>query len=182
MRLLSTDITKVKSLSLKDIALSVKAEYNVEEGEYIQPESAPTAEEIAYSNLVAINPALEELVSALSLVSPVSKQRIRVVAVSPNDTPLPEINREVLYRLAQKVFYPDRVRFFWEGSELYEAGLYETGRTFIDYYSKEEVVERIMNFNKVTQERAERGLELMLQEGVAIETPYAGMYAIVRYI
>jgi hypothetical protein len=175
MRLRSTDITKVKSLSLKDIELSVKPEDRVEEGEYIQPESASTAEEIAYSNLVAINPALEELVSALSLVSPVSKERIRVVAVSPNDTPLPEINREVLYRVAVKVFYPDRVEFFYEGET------HETGRTFIDYYSKEEVVERIMNFNKVTQERAERGLELMIQEGVALETIYPGMYSIVRY-
>lgn len=68
MSLLSTDITKVKRLSLLEVKLSAP-EKRVE---FITPpkiEFPPTAEEIAYSRIVAINPLIEELVKNLDLVS-----------------------------------------------------------------------------------------------------------------
>jgi hypothetical protein len=75
MSLLSTDITKVKRLSLREVKLPAP-EIRVEPITPILVERPPTAEEIAYSNLVAINPLLEELVERLDLVSIKTGERI----------------------------------------------------------------------------------------------------------
>jgi len=73
--LLSTDITKPKQPSLKNIKLLDRAPI-------IQTERPPTAEEIAYSNLVAINPFIEEIVERLDLVSIKTGTRIKKVKIN----------------------------------------------------------------------------------------------------
>ena len=61
MSLLSTDIAKVKRLSLREVKLPT-TERKVETITPILVERPPTDEDIAYSKLVAINPLIEELV------------------------------------------------------------------------------------------------------------------------
>jgi len=68
MGLLSIDITKGKRLSLRDVKLPAP-ELRVEPVIIKKIETPPTAEEIAYSRMVAINPLVEELVKGLDLVS-----------------------------------------------------------------------------------------------------------------
>lgn len=68
MSLLSTDISKLKRFSLKEAKLSA-IEERVEPITFNEIEGPPTAEEIAYSRIVAINPLIEELVKKLDLVS-----------------------------------------------------------------------------------------------------------------
>lgn len=68
MSLLSIDITKVKRPSLREVKLPTP-EPRVEPVTLKKIEPPPTAEEIAYSRIVAINPLVEELVKGLNLVS-----------------------------------------------------------------------------------------------------------------
>jgi hypothetical protein len=148
MPLLSTDITKVKRLSLKEVKLPTK-EVKVEPIIPILVEVPPTAEEIAYSRLVAINPLIEELVERLDLVSETTGERIKKVElredIKPHSEPeLKEIDKPKLIALAKRVI---------EGE---------------NSYTKEEVIERIKEATNVSWERAERGFNLMLQAG-AIE-------------
>ena len=81
MSLLSTDITKVKRLSLKEIKLPAP-ELRVELITPILVERPPSNEEIAYSKLVAINPLIEELVERLKLVSTKTGERIKKLDLS----------------------------------------------------------------------------------------------------
>lgn len=150
MSLLSTDITKVKRLSLKEVKLPAP-ELRVEPITPILVERPPTEEEIAYSNLVAINPLLEELVERLDLVSITTGERIRKVELREEYKPHPEpeikaqeIDKPKLIALAQRVIQRE------------------------NSYSKEEIVARIKEATNVSQERAERGFTLILQAG-AIE-------------
>jgi len=73
MSLLSTDITKVKRLSLKEIKPTTPPP------PLPTKELPPTEEEITFSRLVATNPLLEELVNRLDLVSSSTGERIRLV-------------------------------------------------------------------------------------------------------
>ena len=73
MSLLSTDITKVKRLSIREVKLPAPEEIV----EPKQVERSPTDEEINYSKLVAINPLIEELVERLGLVSIKTEERIK---------------------------------------------------------------------------------------------------------
>jgi hypothetical protein len=75
MSLLSTDITKVKRLSLGKIKLPAKERIK----DPINRKSTPTEEELIYSKLVAINPLLEDLVERLNLVSINTGRRIKKV-------------------------------------------------------------------------------------------------------
>lgn len=157
MSLLSTDIAKVKRLSLREVKLPT-TERRVEPITPIQVERPPTAEEIAYSRLVAINPLIEELVERLDLVSITTGERIRKVELREDIKPHPEpkvkaqeIDRPKLIALAQRVI---------EG---------ENG------YSREEIIERIKEATNVNQERAERGFNLILQAG-AIEPTLGDRY------
>jgi hypothetical protein len=150
MSLLSTDIAKVKRLSLREVKLPT-TERRVEPITPILVERPPTDEEIAYSKLVAINPLIEELVERLDLVSSKTGERIKKVELREDIKPHPEpeikaqeIDRPKLIALAQRVI---------EGE---------------NSYSKEEIVERIKEATNVSWERAERGFNLMLQAG-AIE-------------
>ena len=78
MSLLSTDIAKIKRLSLRGVKLPT-TERRVEPTTPILVERPPTDEEIAYSKLVAINPLLEELVERFDLVSIATGERIKKV-------------------------------------------------------------------------------------------------------
>lgn len=157
MSLLSTDIAKVKRLSLREVKLPAP-EVKEPEIKPIQVEKPPTDEEIAYSKLVAINPLIEELVERLDLVSITTGERIKKVELREEYKPHPEpkikaqeIDRPKLIALAQRVI---------EGE---------------NSYTKEEIIERIKEATNVSQERAERGFNLILQ-AAAIEPTLGDKY------
>ena len=158
MSLLSTDIAKVKRLSLREIKLPT-TERRVEPITPILVERPPTDEEIAYSKLVAINPLIEELVECLDLVSIKTGERIRKVELREDIKPHPEpkikaqeVDKPKLIALAQRVI---------EGE---------------NSYSKEEIVARIKEATNVSQERADIGFNLMLQAGAIEITPGDSYY------
>lgn len=158
MSLLSTDIAKVKRLSIREVKLPAP-EVNEPERKPIQPERPPTDEEIAYSKLVAINPLIEELVERLKLVSIKTGDRIRKVEVREDYKPHPKaeikaepVDNSKLIALAGKVI---------KGEES---------------YSKEDIVARIKEATNVSQERAERGFTLMLQAGAIEQTINPELY------
>jgi hypothetical protein len=153
MSLLSTDITKVKRLSLREVKLPAP-ELRVEPITPILVERPPSDEEIAYSKLVAINPLIEELVDSLDLVSIKTGERIKKVELREDIKPHPEpeikaqeIDKPKLIALAQRVI---------EGE---------------NSYSKEDIVARIKEATNVNQERAEIGFNLFLQAGAIEPTP-----------
>jgi len=157
MSLLSTDIAKVKRLSLREVKLPTP-ERRVEPITPILVERPPTDEEIAYSKLVAINPLIEELVERLDLVSINTGERIKKLDLREDIKPHPEpkvkaqeIDRPKLIALAQRVI---------EGE---------------NSYSREEIIERIKEATNVNQERAEKGFNLILQAG-AIEPTLGDRY------
>jgi hypothetical protein len=157
MSLLSTDITKVKRLSLKEVKLPAP-ELRIEP---IQVERPPTDEEIAYSKMIAKNSLIEELVERLDLVSITTGERIKKVELREDIKPHPEpkikaqeIDKPKLIALAQRVI---------EGE---------------NSYSKEEIVARIKEATNVNQERAEIGFKLMLQAGALETTPAETYYLI----
>jgi len=78
MSLLSTDITKVKRLSLREVKLPA-TELRVEPITPIQVERPPSEEEILYSKFLAINPSLEEFINTLDLVSITTNEKIKKV-------------------------------------------------------------------------------------------------------
>lgn len=158
MSLLSTDIAKVKRLSLREVKLPT-TERKVEPITPILVERPPTDEEIAYSKLVAINPLIEELVERLDLVSITTGERIKKVELREDIKPHPEteikaqeIDRPKLIALAQRVI---------EGE---------------NSYTKEEIIERIKEATNVSQERTERGFILMLQAGAIEQTINPELY------
>jgi hypothetical protein len=143
MSLLYTDITKVKRLSLRELKLPT-TERRVEPITPILVDRPPTDEEIAYSKLVAINPLLEDLVELLDLVSIKTGERIKKVELREDIKPHPEPEikaQEIdkLIALAQRVI--------------------EGGNS----YSKEDIIARIKEATNVSQERAEKGFNLILQ-------------------
>ena len=158
MSLLSTDITKVKRLSLKEVKLPAP-ELRVEPITPIQVEKPPTEEEIAYSRLVTKYPLIEELVKRLDLVSTTTGDRIRKVELREDIKPYPEpevkaqeIDKPKLIALAKKVLQGEMS------------------------YTKEEIVARIKEATNVNQERAETGFNLMLQAGAIELTPGDSYY------
>lgn len=158
MSLLSTDIAKVKRLSLREVKLPAP-EIRVEPITPILVERPPTDEEIAYSRLVAINPLIEELVERLDLVSITTGERIKKVELREDIKPHPEteikakeIDKPKLISLAQRVI---------EGEK---------------NYSREEIIERIKEATNVNQERAERGFNLILQAGAIEQTINPELY------
>lgn len=157
MSLLSTDITKVKRLSLRELKLPAP-ELRVEPITPILVERPPSDEEIAYSKLVAINPLIEELVERLDLVSIKPGERIKKVELREEIKPHPEpevkakeIDKPKLIALAQRVIKGE------------------------DSYSKEDIIDRVKEATNVSQERAERGFNLILQAG-AIEPTLGDRY------
>ena len=160
MSLLSTDIAKVKRLSLREVKLPA-SERRVDPITPILVERPPTDEEITYSKLVAINPLLDELVERLELVSITTGERIKKVQLREDIKPHPEtdikaqeIDKPKLIALAQRVI---------EGE---------------NSYNKEDIVAKIKEATNVNQERAERGFNLILQAG-AIEPTLGDRYYLI---
>ena len=150
MSLLSTDISKVKKLSLKDAKLPAP-KIRIENNTFVNVEKPPTNEEVFYSKLIAVNPLLEELVETFNLVSINSGERIKKVDLKTDNKHHPEpevkvkeIDKLKLIALAQRVIERE------------------------NSYNKEEVIDKIKKATNVNQERAERGFNLILQTG-AIE-------------
>ena len=157
MSLLSTDITKVKRLSLREVKLPT-TERRVEPITSILVERTPTDEEIAYSKLVAINPLIEELVECLDLVSITTGERIKKIELREDikhhtgpEIKAQEIDKPKLIALAQRVIKGE------------------------NNYSREEIIEMIKEATNVNQERADRGFNLILQAG-AIELTLGDRY------
>ena len=147
MSLLSTDITKVKRLSLKEVKLPTP-ELRVEPITPILVERPPSDEDILYSRLVIINPFLEELVETLDLVSNKTGERIRRV----EDIKAPqEPDKLKVISLAQKIIKGE------------------------NSYTTNEIKQIIKEATNVSQERAENGFNLILQAG-AIDTTPTGKY------
>jgi hypothetical protein len=94
MSLLSTDITKLKRLSLKEVKLPTP-ERRIDPITPILVESPPSNEEIAYSKLVAINPFIEELVDRLDLVSNTTGERIKKVKIITEIKPQLDFKTEI---------------------------------------------------------------------------------------
>ena len=151
MSLLSTDITKVKRLSLRDVKLPA---LEVDPITLIQVERPPSEEEIAYCKLVAINPLIEELVDSLDLVSIKTVERIRKVELR-GEYKAKEIDKPKLIALAQSLIEVE------------------------NSYTKEEIIERIKQATNVSQERAEVGFNLMLKAG-AVETTLGDRYFLIN--
>lgn len=158
MSLLSTDITKVKRLSIREVKLPTPKLRDIEPTPPIKVDRPPSDERIAYSKLVAINPLLEELVERLDLVSETTGERIKKVELKDNIKPHPEpkskpkeIDKPKLLALAQRII---------EGN---------------NSYLKEELIKRIKETTNVNQERAEKGFNLILQAG-AIEPTLGDRY------
>jgi hypothetical protein len=156
MSLLSTDITKVKRLSLKEVKLPAK-EPKVETAPK-EVEIPPTDEEIAYSRFILINPTIETLVERLNLVSSETGERIKKVELPEEYKKLPEpevkskeVDKPKLLALALRILNGERT------------------------YTKEDIIGRIIADMKVNQERAEKGFNLLLQVG-AIQPVGWGRY------
>ena len=77
LSLLSTDIRKVKRLSLRE-AKRPAPEVRTERIIIVSP---PLDEEIDYSRLIATNPIIEVLINKLDLVSSRTEERIRKVEI-----------------------------------------------------------------------------------------------------
>jgi hypothetical protein len=95
MSLLSTDIRKVKRLSLKEVKLPAP-ELKVKSITPILVERPPSDEEIVYSKLIAIKPIVEDIVNRFNLVSLKTGERINKVEAQ-------EIGKTKLIALAQRV-------------------------------------------------------------------------------
>jgi hypothetical protein len=155
MSLLSTDITKVKRLSLKEVKLPALAQI-AEASPPVTVRCQASEEEILYSKLVAKNPLVEKLVNSLNLVSETTGERIAIVElpeeIEPTQEPTPPaMDRPRLIALAQRVI------------ELENS------------YSKEDIIKRIIQTTNVSPERAERGFTMMLEAG-AIERTIGDTY------
>ena len=149
MSLLTTDLSKVKKLSLQGAKLPSKEK---------EPEPTnypPSPEEKAYSKLVDINPLIEELVDRLDLVSKTTGERIkRVDTANLKPEVKQEIDKPKLIALAQRLLKVE------------------------NSYSREDIINRIKETTNVNQERAERGFNLILQAG-AIEISIGERYNLI---
>jgi hypothetical protein len=150
MSLLSTDITKLKRLSLGEVKLPA-TELRIEPITPLRVERPPTDEEIAYSKLVASNPILAELVGRLELVSSETGEWIKKIELR-EESKLKEIDKPKLIALAQRVVKGE------------------------NSYSKEGIIARIKEATKVSQERAEIGFNLILQAGGIEQTINPELY------
>jgi hypothetical protein len=73
MSLLSTDITKVKRLSLQEVKLPAPTV----EPTPIQAERPLTTEERVYKKFIRVNPLIEKLITSLDLVSARTKEKLQ---------------------------------------------------------------------------------------------------------
>lgn len=141
MSLLSTNIAKVKRLSLKEVKLPTR-ERKVESITPILVERPPTKEEIAYSRILSINPQIGELVKALDLVSTETLERIKEVSVLEPPQPPRDEQYTRLVKFAMSIIEEE------------------------NNYSREEIIERIVQTTGVDVKRAERGFISILEANV----------------
>lgn len=182
MNLLSTDITKVKRLSLREVKLPT-TERRVDPPP-IKVERPPTDEDIAYSKLVAINPLIEELVERLDLVSITTGERLKKVELREEYKPDPEteikaqeIDRPKLIDIANSAI--SKPTF---AKEIDKPKLIALALRVIEgenSYRIEEIIERIKEATNVNQEIAERGFNLILQAGAIEQTINPELYYLV---
>lgn len=92
MNLLSTDITRIQKLSLKEVKLPTPERI----AEPIKRETPPTAEEKAYSRLVEKYPLFLEAVELLDLVSPTTGVRVRKVETKPSKETLIALAKQLI--------------------------------------------------------------------------------------
>jgi len=150
MSLLSANIPKVKRLPPLGVKIPAKEERPVEP---VTAPLRPSDEEVGYNTILARNPSLEALVEALDLVSCKTGERIKRVAVPEDYKPQPEARgNSRLIALAEEILQR------------------ETG------YLREDLIALIAERTKVSQERAERGFNLMLQAGAVEEDISQGLY------
>lgn len=155
MSLLSTDITKVKKLSLRGVNLPTP-ERKVKRVTRIV-EKPPTDEERAYSILVETNPLLQELVDRFKLVAP---KRVKV------DLPQLEIEKIEKPQLLVKEPIVVDSKIVALAIEILEPE---------DCYKEEDIIDRIIEATKVNRERANKGFNLMVEDK-AIEVILGGWY------
>jgi hypothetical protein len=148
MSLLSTDITKVQRLSLREVKLPT-TEQRVNTP--ILVDRPPSNEEIVYSKLAAINPLIEELVERLDLVSIKTGERIKKIDLQPNFKP----------QLEQKKKETDKAKLIALAQRIIEVE---------NNYTKEDFIKLIKEATNVNQDRAEIGFNLILQTGAIKET------------
>ena len=144
MSLLSTDIAKVKRLSLREVKLPT-TERRVDPITPILVERPPTDEEIAYSNLVKENPTLKELVARFKLVSP------KIVAIPQQVKVEPEKPQQI----AKKKPIVVDCKIVALAMEILELE---------NCYKAEEIIEKIVEATKVNIERAKKGFNLMVKD------------------
>lgn len=155
MSLLSTDITKVKKLSLRGVNLPTP-ERKVKRVTRIV-DRPPTNEERAYSILVETNPLLQELVDRFKLVAP------QIVKV---DLPHLEIEKIEKPHLLLKELVVVDSKIGALAIEILEPE---------DCYKEEDIINRIIEATKVNRERANKGFNLMVEDK-AIEVILGGWY------
>lgn len=167
MGLLFTKINPKKRPSLTE----VKPPHTRKDDPTTLTAKQPTREEIAYSRMVADNPALDLLVESLDLVSISTGKRIERVDISQADNSCQERNTAPV-EISQKVTVsaPRREDKDLKGGDIDK--LRSLAKQCIPtqrHYSREEVVTLIVEGAKVDRDRAEKGFKLMIQAGV-IET------------
>ena len=164
MSLLSTDIAKVKRLSLREVKLPAPDQPRPKQ----VPEETPyTQEEEIYSRMIAINPLLGSLVDLLDLHSQTTGKRLRnglkrrrndgeESGSANGETTIkrPEIAPKAitLTDIAQQVLQGEKS------------------------YTREEVIARLQDEKQIDRIRAERGFNMMLQEGVIEQTINQDLY------
>lgn len=147
--LASIDIAQSRKLSLKGFKLPIK-ERSIEPTPPIQIDKPATAEDIAYSKLLNKNPLIGELVDKLNLVSLSTGEKLRAVETEPKEVKIePKIE-------------PPKVKLTGSQSERLKA-LTEQIVLPQSHYSKEDIVNKIIETTKATLERAEQGFNLILQ-------------------
>jgi hypothetical protein len=154
MRLKAIDIKTKRRLSLRDVKLSVKEDPKPITLHDVKP---ITPEELLFSSWIKTNPALKNLVETFDLRSCITGDKIRVVDNPPEE----EIEVEVLPEPKIK-------------REIDKSSLDSLIRSLIDEesnYSKEQIIDRIRQATEVSQERAERGFNLLVSSGAIEITP-----------
>lgn len=200
MGLLSTDIAKVKRLSLREVKLPAPPDQPAPKT--VPVEQPYTQEEEIYSRMVDINPLLGSLVDLLDLHSQDTGKRLRRAEKRPKNVQYgqsmqedekPRKNPEKNEPLQSGKTTEKRPKNYHTGEPLHEA---ENGRKTVEKqpgnrltlatiaqrilqpeksYNLEEVITRLQDGTGVDRSRAERGAEMMIQAGV-IETINQGLY------
>jgi hypothetical protein len=171
MGLLSTDITKVKRLSLKEVKLpatEVREEPTVTPIHVKKPLSN---EEVGYRALIAEYPLVERLVRVfhnLSKEDPAKYSALyHVSETSGRITGRVKVREEYDSLEEPEVLSKETVALKEIALRLIEGG---------KSYSKNDIVERLMIDTKVHIERAERGFRLMLEAGAIEQTINPELY------